>query len=95
MNFLFWNNLKMGQDGVVPLPWRHMMCAQVPAPDPFPLLTRLNGLRSKAQVARFWSFVARWPRNVLERVALGSSGMLPEAWAYSSLHRLVTDPGSG
>lgn len=57
-----------------------------PTPDLLSLMTSLNGLLSKTQAPRFWSLVARWPRNVMERLVLGSD-------AAQGLG-LLSDPGS-
>lgn len=34
----------MGQDGIVPLPWRHMICALAPIPDPLLSLIAKNNI---------------------------------------------------
>lgn len=74
MDFLSWNNLKMRKDGVVPSVLETRVCSLPSLVDPFEQ-PKIQG--SGSQVL---SLVGRQPKNVMKRVALGSSTMLPEVW---------------
>ena len=53
-----------------------------PTPDPSFLSGLSEWLAVQTQAPRFWSLVVRWLRNVMERVVVGSSVLLPEAWGF-------------